>query len=386
MIKNEWLQREGVYSVDVLRTRAARRLPRAVFDFIDGGADDEIAWARNTQQFRDIQMMPRIMQSTPDCDLTTEVLGKTLKTPVMVAPTGLTGMFWPEGERHVARACAAAGTIMTVSHATTIPTRDLAAEAPDHPLWAQTVVYNDADFNLEMVERARQANCHALVVTVDLQALGQRERDLRNGFTIPPKITPSSALEALRHPAWLKDYFTGPEITMANYASDGKTDLASLAEHMSKIFDCRIGWNDLRPIRDAWKGPLVIKGILHPDDARLAVDHGADAIIVSNHGGRQLDSAPAPIEALLDVVDAVGDRAEVYLCSGIRRGTDVLKCLALGAKAVLVGRAHLYGVAAGGEAGVRGALDLLGIEMQRAMALGGWNTLSMLDRDSVRRG
>jgi len=378
-----WRKDKGVYSIAVLRDLARKRLPRMVFDFIDGGSEDEHTWRRNVEAFADVTLMPHMLRGTPDCDLSTTVLGAELKLPVLVAPTGLTGMFWPDGETEVARACARAGSIMTISHATTVPTQSL-AQVAQQPIWAQMMVYKDRGFTREMIDRIAEAGCHALVLTVDLQALGQRERDLRNGFTVPPKVTARSALEAARHPGWLREYFTNPPVTMVNYAGDGKTDLASLAEHMSTIFDANVSWEDFDFVRQHWNGPLIIKGILRADDARVAAARGADAIIVSNHGGRQLDTAPAPIDVLPEIVDAVGDDLEVLLCSGIRRGTDVLKCIALGAKAVLIGRAHLYGVAAGGEAGVTAAFDVLGDEMRRAMALGGWNRLSDLSRDSVR--
>ncbi len=379
---DRWQQQKNVYSIEVLRDLARKRLPKMVFDFIDGGSEDEHTWQRNIDAFRDIALLPHVLRATPDRDLSTTVLGHRLQLPVMVAPTGLTGMFWPQGETAVARACAAAGSIMTVSHATTVSTKSL-VETADNPVWAQTLIYNDKGFTREMIERAADAGCHALVLTVDLQALGQRERDLRNGFTVPPKITPRSAFEAMRHPAWLFDYFSNPEITMVNYAGDGKTDLASLAQHMGKIFDSNVSWEDFDFVRKHWDGPLVVKGILRTDDARMAVERGADAIVVSNHGGRQLDGAPSPVEVLPAIAEAVAENAEVYLCSGIRRGSDVIKCLALGARAVLIGRAHLYGVAAGGESGVAASLDILAQEMRRAMALGGWNTISDITRDCV---
>jgi len=343
-----------IYSIDSMRSAAKRRLPRMVFDFVDGGSDDEISRRRNVSQFDQIEFAPRMLRRTPDMDLSTELFGHRLSMPVVVAPTGLSGLLWPRGELAVAKACDAADVAMTVSHATTVDMQEL-AQAARNPVWFQTLIYKDRGLTREFADRARESGYAALVLTVDLQALGQRERDIRNHFTIPPKFSAKNVFDALSHPAWLYDFFQ-PDV----------------------------GWDDVEWLRAYWQGPLILKGILHPDDARQAAALGVDAVVVSNHGGRQLDTAPAPVDVLPAVVDRVAGDMEILMCSGIRRGTHIVKALALGARAVLIGRPHLWGLAAAGQQGVEQVFEILRQEMKRTLALGGWNNLSEIDRDALR--
>lgn len=370
------------YSVDSMRSVAKRRLPRMLFDFIDGGSDDEITRSRNVSRFDDIEFAPRVLRRTPDLDLSTEVLGQKLSMPVVVAPTGLSGLMWPSGEMAVAKACAEAGVIMTVSHATTVAMEAL-AQASTNPIWFQTLIYKDRGMTRDFADRAKQSGYSALVLTVDLQALGQRERDIRNHFTIPPRISLKNVFDAVSHPGWLYQYLSQPQITMTGYAGDGMTDLGTLAQHMATLFESNVGWDDVEWLRAHWDGPLILKGILHPEDARQAARLGVDAVVVSNHGGRQLDTAPAPIDVLPAVVDQVAGDMEVLMCSGIRRGTHVVKALALGASAVMIGRAHLWGLAASGQPGVTEVLNILSAEMKRTLALGGWNSVADIDRAAL---
>lgn len=370
------------YSIDSMRSAARRRLPRMLFDFVDGGSDDEITHARNVSRFDDIEFAPRVLCRTPDLDLSTEVLGQRLSMPLIVAPTGLSGMLWRDGELAVARACADAGVVMTVSHATTVDMKTL-AQASQNPIWFQTLIYKDRGMTRDFADRAQESGYAALVLTVDLQSLGQRERDIRNHFVIPPRFTIKNVFDAVSHPAWLLEYLTQPPITMTGYASDGKTDLGTLAQHMSTLFESNVGWDDVEWLRAHWKGPLILKGVLHPDDARQAAALGVDAVVVSNHGGRQLDTAPAPIDVLPAVVDRVAGDMEVLMCSGIRRGTHVVKALALGASAVMIGRAHLWGLASSGQSGVNDVFNILSAEIKRTLALGGWNSVAELDRDAL---
>ncbi len=372
------------FNIAELRRRARQRLPRMLFDFVDGGAEDELTLRRNTEAFAQISLVPRMLRPTPECDLHTEVTGTQLALPVIVAPTGLSGMLWPHGELATARACERAGTLMTLSHASTCSLEEAAAATPAAK-WYNVLTYRDRGLTRELVERATAAGYRGLCYTVDLQTMGQRERDIRNGFTVPPRLTPAAAFDLLRHAGWMWRMRETPRLSMKNYARGAMRDLSTLAAQMHTLIGADIGWDELEWVRSLWSGPLIVKGLLHPHDARHAVAAGADAIVVSNHGGRQLDGAQAAIEALPAVVDGVGGDAAVLLDGGIRRGSDVLKAIALGARACLIGRAHLYGLAADGEAGVLRALDILREEMQRAMALGGWNNLAQLDRDAIVR-
>jgi len=354
-----------------------------VFDYIDGGADSEITVRRNITALERLSLMPRALSPTPDLDTGTQVLDQTLSLPVMVAPTGFSSVVWPRGEFEVARAAAAAGTLMLVSAAANLRLEDIAA-ASAGPKWFQLFIYRDRQITLDLARRAKAAGYAGLVVTVDVQAAGHRRRDNANGFTIPPRLRLGTAFDLLRHPRWCFGMLGQPSPGFPNFEGYGHSGLLSVAQWQQGLIDPTVSWEDIRWLRSQWDGPLIIKGILDPRDACLAIEVGADAIVVSNHGGRQLDSAPATVEVLPSVALAVAGRIPILIDSGIRNGIDVLKCLALGASACLVGRAYLWGLAVGGESGVFHALSILKADMKRTLALCGKNSIRDLDRDLVR--
>jgi isopentenyl diphosphate isomerase/L-lactate dehydrogenase-like FMN-dependent dehydrogenase len=301
---------------------------------------------------------------------------------VIIGPTGLSGMLWPRGEAAAASAAAKAGIVYTMSHGSTVTIEDLATEVPG-PKWFQAFLYRDRSLTQSFVERAQAAGYRALVLTTDNQVLGQRERDLRNGFTIPPRVTWRSGLDAWRGVPWLIRMARGGTITLANYVTDERKDILSLAKHINDLLDPALCWRDVAWLRGIWRGPLLLKGILHPDEARAAIDHGVDGVIVSNHGGRQLDGAPAAIRALPAVAEAVDGRIPVLLDGGVRRGSHVVKAVALGAAACLIGRPHLWGLAVAGEAGVAAVLDIFRRDIDRVLALGGWDGIARVDRQAL---
>jgi isopentenyl diphosphate isomerase/L-lactate dehydrogenase-like FMN-dependent dehydrogenase len=371
------------FSVREFRCRARRALPPAIFDFVDGGAEDERTLRRNEAAFGEVELLPRPLEGTTARDQGLTLFGARLSLPVIVGPIGLAGLLWPDGELATARAAAAAGTAYCLSHGSTCTIEDLAA-AGASPRWMQVFVYRDRGLTRPFAERAQAAGYDALVLTTDNQALGNRERDLRNGFTIPPRFTPASTLGMLTRAPWLWRMRRQRGLTFANYAGAvGSRDIGSLAARMAGLLDPAASWADVAWLRSLWPGPLLLKGVLHPDEARRAVAEGVDGLVVSNHGGRQLDGAPASIDALPAVADAVAGRAPVLLDGGVRRGADVVKALALGATACLIGRPHLWGLAVGGEAGVAAVLDIYRREIDRVMALGGWDKLEAIGRGAL---
>jgi isopentenyl diphosphate isomerase/L-lactate dehydrogenase-like FMN-dependent dehydrogenase len=373
------LLRKG-YSVDAMRALARRALPRVVFDFADGAAEDEHTLCRNEAAFDDFVLLPKPLNGAPTRDLSIDLFGHRLSMPVIIGPTGLSGLFWPDGERCTARAAAAAGTAFCLSHGSVCDLESL-AETGASPRWMQVFVYTDRGFTRELAERAKAAGYDALVLTVDNQLLGNRERDIRNGFTIPPRFGVAALAEMSLKSGWLwrmRDERT--RITFGNYVRPGeKAELRTLAQRMSALLDPSMTWKDVEDLRKIWDGPLILKGILHPDEAECALERGADSIIVSNHGGRQLDGAIASLDALPAVVDVVGGRMPVLLDGGVRRGTDVVKALALGATACLLGRPQLWGVAVAGEVGVAHVLDIYRREIDRVMGLCGIGRIADID-------
>lgn len=374
-----WLRR--AYSIDSLRQMARGALPRPVFDFADGGAEDELTLRRNESAFDDIQLLPQPLRGAAARDLSVTLFGKRLSLPVIVGPTGLAGLFWPDGERCAARAAAAAGTAFCLSHGSVCTLEQLAATGAS-PRWMQVFVYKDRGFTRELAARAAGAGFDALVLTVDNQLLGNRERDIRNGFTIPPRFGPAELMSMAFKPGWLWRMRTElKRITFGNYLKPGETvDIGTLAGRMASLLDPSMSWKDVEELRKSWSGPLLLKGVLHPEEARLAIDRGVDGVIVSNHGGRQLDGAPASIDALPAVVDAVGGKIPVLMDGGVRRGADVVKALALGATACLVGRPQLWGLAVAGEAGVAHMLEIYRREIDRVLGLCGIGRIADLDR------
>ena len=379
--------REGIlkhraYSVAAMRELARRRLPRAVFDFVDGGAEDEIVVGRNESAFDELSLLPQPMRGTTRRDQTVELFGRKLKGPVLIGPTGMTGMLWPRGEIEAARAAAAAGTVYTMSHGSTVKMEDLARETPGN-LWMQVFAYKDRSLTQSFAERAHAAGFQGLVLTIDNQVLGQRERDLRNGFTIPPQFEFSGLLDMALHVRWLLRMARAPRLSMPNYEREGDTGVFSIGARIVGWMDASANWKEVEWLRGFWAGPLILKGILHPEDARRAVSIGVDSVVVSNHGGRQLDVVPASLQALPAVVDAVGGKIPVLLDGGVRRGGDVVKALALGATACLIGRPHLWGAAVAGEQGVARVLEIYRTEVDRVMALCGWDSLDQIDRSAL---
>jgi L-lactate dehydrogenase (cytochrome) len=379
----ERLKRQG-YSVAAMRELARSALPRAVFDFADGGAENELTLRRNESAFDEIELLPCPLNGADERDLSVELFGTRLKLPVIIGPTGLSGLFWPDGERCAARAAAAAGTAFCLSHGS-VCTIEMLAQCGASPRWMQVFIFRDRGFTRELTERAASAGYDALVLTTDNQLIGNRERDIRNGFTIPPRLGPLAVAGMAMKAPWLwrmrREF---PRITFGNYVRPGETDdIRALAGRMASLLDPSMSWKDVEEVRRIWPGPLLLKGILHPAEAKMAIEHGIDGIIVSNHGGRQLDGAPAAIAALPGVVETVGGRIPVLVDGGVRRGADVVKALALGAKACLIARPQLWGLAVAGEMGVAHVLDIYRREIDRVMGLMGVNQMGEIGRECL---
>ncbi len=363
-----------------LRELARRTVPRAVFDYTDGAAGAEISLRRSREAFRRVEFCPSVLRDVSVVDPGTTVLGAPSALPFALAPTGFTRLMHTAGERAVVRVAERAGIPYGLSTMGTTSLEDVAAAAPGARRWFQLYLWRDREASAGLVERARVAGYEALVLTVDTPVAGPRLRDVRNGFTIPPALSLRTMANAARHPRWWIDLLTTEPLEFASLHSWGGT----VAELADRVFEPAATLADLRALRTAWPGALVVKGIQGAEDARAVVDAGADAVVVSNHGGRQLDRAPTPLEQLPAVVQAVGDRAEVYLDGGILDGADIVAAVAMGARACLVGRAYLYGLMAGGERGVQRAVDLLAAEVRRTLQLLGVPTIAELTPDRVR--
>lgn len=374
-----------IVNIEDLRQLAKRKLPKALFDYVDGGAEDEYTLRANQLDFRHYTFDPRVLVDVSHRDLSTSVLGEPLAMPVILAPTGFTGTLAPRGEILAARAAAMNGLIFTLS-TMSICSLEEVAEASAGPRWFQLYVWKDREITRSLIERARAAGYRALVLTVDTPVLGLREKDVRNGLTIPPKMTARNVLDTVRRAAWLKDTLTHPKITFGNFVGTAGVahDPVSIAAFTTAQFSPSVTWDDLDWFKSVWGGPLLIKGILSAEDARRAVDHGVEAIVVSNHGGRQCDYVPSALEVLPEIADAVAGRAEVILDGGVRRGSDVVKAVALGARACFIGRAFNYGVAARGQEGAEKAIEILRSEIDRCLALIGRPKIGDLDRSVLR--
>lgn len=367
-------------SIADLRRLARRRAPRAVFDYTDGAAGEELSLSRSREAYSRVEFSPRVLQDVSGVDTSTRILGKPSAAPWAFAPTGFTRMMHTEGESAVGRVAARLGIPYALSTMGTTSIEQLAAAAPGARRWFQLYLWRDREASRDFVVRAQAAGYEALVLTVDTPVAGPRLRDVRNGLTIPPTLSMRTFAEGSLHPAWWWDLFTTEPLEFASLHRFEGT-VAALVETM---FDPAASMADLTWLREAWHGPLVVKGIQSVADAKAVVDAGADALVVSNHGGRQLDRAPVPLEVLPSVVDAVGDRAEVYVDGGILSGSDIVAAVALGARAALVGRAYLYGLMAGGEPGVQRAAEILQQEVTSTLALLGVSRVSDLGRDHVR--
>jgi L-lactate dehydrogenase (cytochrome) len=368
-----------------LRKVARRRLPRGVFDYVDGGAEDERALAANVDAYARTTFRPRVLRDVSAVEPSTTLLGHEIPLPLVLAPTGFTRIAHSAGELAVARAAARARVPYTLS---TLGTRSIeeVAAVGDGPLWFQVYVWRDRGLVKEMIDRAAAAGYEALVLTVDTAVFGRRERDVRRGFTLPPTIGLETLLDGALHPGWTWDFVRAEPIRFANVSrpelGDG-SDAVTLADYVNSQFDPSLSWHDVDWIRSVWDGPLVMKGIQTIEDARIAADTGVEAVALSNHGGRQLDSAPAPLDLVAPVADAVGDRVEIICDGGVRRGSDIVKAVALGARACMAGRAYLYGLGAAGERGVDYVLGLLDADVRRTMALVGVGRMSELSRDYI---
>jgi isopentenyl diphosphate isomerase/L-lactate dehydrogenase-like FMN-dependent dehydrogenase len=375
-----------ILTLDDLRLAAKRRLPRMVFDFIDGGAEDERTLRANREAFERRTFEPRLLSTAIERTQSVTVLGEHLATPVLLAPTGLSRMAGPGGETAAAEAAHSRGTVSVISSASSVAVGEV-ARSVGRPQWFQLYPWGDWELTSALMDRAKDAGVSTLVLTLDVPVTGARERDYRNGMTIPVRISPGTAYDVLSHPAWVLKVLAGKRITMANLVGlrEGHGSSAtSLAQLNLSLLNPGYSWDDVRRVRDYWGGRLVLKGIMGAADARRSVDAGADGVIVSNHGGRQADAIPASLDVLADVVAEIGTEAEVLFDGGIRRGADVVMALALGARAVLVGRPWMYGLAAGGQSGVEKMLDILSSEIDRTLALVGARSVADLDASFVR--
>jgi L-lactate dehydrogenase (cytochrome) len=372
---------DNALTIADLKERARRRVPKLFFDYADSGAWTEGTYRANEDDFAKILLRQRVLVDMTDRNLATEMIGEPVSMPVALAPTGLTGMQHADGEILAAQAAEAAGVPFTLSTMSICSIEDVAA-ATTKPFWFQLYVMRDRAFIERLIDRAKAAGCSALVLTLDLQILGQRHKDLRNGLSAPPKFTPKHVWQMATRPFWCLGMLGTQRRSFGNIVGHAENvgDLASLASWTNEQFDPRLSWEDVAWVKQRWGGKLILKGILDPEDARLAVETGADAIIVSNHGGRQLDGARSSIAALPGIVDAVDGRIEVHMDGGIRSGQDVLKAVALGAKGVYIGRPFLYGLGAGGKAGVTRALEIIRRELDVTMALCGRRDIRKVDR------
>ncbi|HZI05844.1 MAG TPA: alpha-hydroxy acid oxidase [Archangium sp.] len=373
-------------NIEDLRRQAGRRLPRFLFDFVEGGADDEVTVRANRQAFSHYTFRARTLVDVSARDLSTTLLGQRLALPVILGPVGLAGLLAPKGEVLAAQAAARKETIFVLSTMSVCTIEEVAAAAPA-PRWFQLYIWKDREITRSLVERARAAGYTALCLTVDVPDMGNRERDVRNGFVVPPRLTLTNVMDLLLHLGWALRMTRSPRATFGNFVDTkalARRDAVSVAGYTSRQFDQSVTWADLEWLRGLWPGPLVLKGITTAEDARRAVEHGVQAIVVSNHGGRQLDGMPAALDVLPEIAEAVGGRAELILDGGIRRGSDVVKALALGARACMIGRPFLYGLAADGQSGVEWVLELLRKEIASTLTLLGCPRLDRLDASYLR--
>ena len=370
-------------SYDDVRRAARRRVPRAVFEFVDGGAGAETTLRANRDAFEQVVFDPRFLVDVAQRETATTVLGERVAFPVLLAPAGLARLVHPEGELAAARAAGAAGTVFCVSTASSYSLEEI-ADAASGPLWFQLYLWRSEQVVDGLVDRARAAGYAALVLTIDVPVVGNRERDVRNGVSLRPKLDRRAVLDGARRPAWTYRWFRGPDVTFANLVDVVPGGVAEIAAFVDRELGAASAtWDDLDRLRRRWDGPLVVKGILSVDDAQEAVRRGADAVYVSNHGGRQLDGSPATLDVLPRIAEAVGDRAEVLLDGGVRRGEDAVKARALGARAVLAGRPWFHALAAGGEAVLARQLGLLRDGVDRTLALLGVPRLDDVGRGSL---
>lgn len=374
------------YSIAGLQKLAIKKLPRMVSDFLEGGAEDEKTLRSNSSSFDRFDLVPRVLKDISNIDISTTIMGQKIDTPVMLAPTGMSRMFHQQGEMAVSKAASEANTIYNLSSMSTYNIEEV-AQGSTGPKWFQIYVWKDQGIVKEFIDRCKESGYHGLCLTVDVAALGQRERDLRNGMTLPPRFTLSALFDTALHPGWWSRHMINPKLQLANVAGKqgkGLENVTSQTRFAQSMMDNTVTWDDAQRMIEQWGGPFAIKGISSPADAVRAVEVGAKGIILGNHGGRQLDGCVSPFNILEDVVQAVGNSAEIYLDGGVRRGSDVVKALCLGARACTIGRAYLYGLAAGGQAGVSKALSLLNGEITRTMQLMGCSSVKELNKNFLK--
>ena len=380
--------------IEDLRRVAERKVPRMFYDYVDSGSWTQTTYYNNETDFDRIKLRQKVLRNMDGRSLATTIIGQPVTMPVAIAPTGFTGMMWADGEIHAARAAEKFGIPFSLSTMSICSIEDVATHTTA-PFWFQLYVMRDREFMKNLIARAKAAHCSALILTADLQVLGQRHKDIKNGLSAPPKPTITNLLNLMTKPEWCLHMLGTRRHTFGNIVGHvkGVENMSSLGAWTSQQFDPTLSWDDVAWIKDLWGGKLIIKGILDPDDAVMAVRSGADAIVVSNHGGRQLDGAASSISMLADIVQAVqaesGTHAtscEIFLDSGVRSGQDALKAIALGAKATMIGRAFLYGLGAYGEDGVRRALEIIYNEMDISMAFGGYTNIQQVSKDILIKG
>jgi L-lactate dehydrogenase (cytochrome) len=370
---------ERAHTIKDLRAIAARRVPRAVFDYVDGGAGDELSMARARSAFSRVEFHPKVLRDVSEISLSTTILGEDASLPLVLAPTGFTRMMHHSGERAVAAAAARAGVPYSLSTMGTTSPQDLMSVDPPGVRWFQLYLWRDRGRAESLIDGVAGAGFRTLVLTVDVPVAGDRRRDVRNGLEIPPALRLATIVEGALHPRWWFDFLTTEPIHFAVHTDPGET----LQDLIGRAFNPAVTMHDLAWLRDRWTGSLVVKGVMRVEDAREIVSLGVEGIVVSNHGGRQLDRSVTPLEALPSVVDAVGERVEVFVDGGVRSGADVIAAVGLGARAALAGRAYLYGLMAGGERGVERALSILRADAARTMQLLGARSLAELDASTV---
>jgi L-lactate dehydrogenase (cytochrome) len=377
-----------ITTIEDLRVLAQKRVPRMFYDYADSGSWTESTYRANESDFQKIKLRQRVAVNMEGRSTATTMIGQPVAMPVAIAPTGLTGMQHADGEILAARAAKKFGVPFTLSTMSICSIEDVSKGTDGHPFWFQLYVMRDRDFIERLIERARAANCSALVITLDLQILGQRHKDLKNGLSAPPKLTLPNLINIATKPRWALGMLGTPRRQFGNIVGHvkGVENMGSLSSWTAQQFDPRLNWGDVEWIKKRWGGKIILKGIQDVEDARLAVESGADALIVSNHGGRQLDGAQSSIEALPSIVDAVGKNIEVHMDGGIRSGQDVLKARALGAQGTYIGRAFLYGLGAMGQPGVEKALQIIHNELDLTMAFCGRTQMDTVDRSILLPG
>jgi L-lactate dehydrogenase (cytochrome) len=376
------------FNIAELRKRASKKMPAPMFHYIDGGADDEWTLRRNTEAFEEVEFLPKVLVDVTETHTATRLFGQDIEWPFFLSPTALSRLFHHEGETAVARAAYGAGTIYSLSSFSSMSIEEVGKLTPG-PKAFQVYVLKDRGLSREFVQRAKDAGFVALELTVDVPGVsGNRERDIVTGMTVPPKLSLMSLIDIAMHPAWVYRHLTTAKVDMANVAHNpppGSDSLGGIIEYLNAQLARGVTWDDAEWMIKEWGGPFAIKGVVRPEDAKRCIDIGASAVMLSNHGGRQLGCAPAPFDTLKAVRDAVGDALEIVVDGGVRRGSHILKAMALGATACSGGRAYLYGLGAGGEAGVVKALSVLRDEMKRDMALMGISSIADLNESMVRR-